>query len=68
MSNVRASQPFKSYRFRITRYNGFVYIGAHNDAEAFTEAGRSTDEPGRMEVWNGLIWVGLDSPLRAGLC
>lgn len=57
----------KQYRFRIARYNGLVYIGAHDDEEAFREARRSTDDPGRMEVFNGFIWVDLDSPLRAGL-
>lgn len=57
----------KTYRFRITRYNSFVFIGAHDDAEAMQEARRSTDEPGRLEVFNGFIWVNADSSLRVGL-
>lgn len=53
----------KEYRFLPSGTARIVLIGARNDAEALSQV----DCPGRMEVWNGFIWVGLGSPLRAGL-
>lgn len=53
-----AANGFTSYRYA-GRY-GWIMIGASDDADALSEAKRSTDDPiqaNRLQRWNGAEYV-----------
>lgn len=54
-----AEKGLRSYRAR-GRY-GWIMIGARDDAEALSEARRSTDDPRGLEVWDGSRYVPVSS-------
>jgi hypothetical protein len=54
-----AAKGLRSYRAR-GRY-GWIMIGARDDAEALSEARRSTDDPRGLEVWDGSRYVPVSS-------
>lgn len=60
MCNLPLAAPgLTSYRCR-SPY-GWIMIGAHDHADAWREARRSTPEPTGLEVWNGERYVEVQS-------
>jgi hypothetical protein len=54
-----ASAGFLSYRCKGS-YGSFILIGARTNAEAWSEAKRSTDMPHDMEVLSNGVWLPID--------